>query len=403
MAFGKKINQRKLNKKNHIIDLFRKNEMLSKVQAKELSGYSMDTIISVFKIIVDENIIFPVEGKQKLKGRKATFYSLDNNTSLYLGLTFNQAGLYSSIVSFSNKVIKNYNMAFKPGITKEVFLQNLKDHINEILEENSSIKKNIKTIAVAIPGDIDLQTGILNSYVFMPFISKLNFKRIINDIVPDLEVHIYHNIHSMTSYLLHHSEMIEKMERVLFVSARSGAANGMIFKNQIVTGHGELGHVKVVDDNITCVCGRKGCLDNYFSQKEFIKLLSKYSGKDYLDPSNDLNDSTTALNKLTELYNNGNGEIKEEFNRRLLMFTSALLDLINLTVPDMVVLSGELLSIYGDPIKQINKIIDENFKSTGFIPHLAKTKIIYENYGTEIASLGACYDVIRKEWGYSLD
>ena len=105
MAFGEKIDQRKRSKRNHIIDIFRKHEVLSKVQARELSGYSMDTIISVFNSIIDENIISPVEGKQKQKGRKASFYSLNDTKKLYIGLTFNQSGFYSSLVSFSNKVL----------------------------------------------------------------------------------------------------------------------------------------------------------------------------------------------------------------------------------------------------------------------------------------------------------
>ena len=35
--------------------------------------------------------------------------------------------------------------------------------------------------------------------------------------------------------------------------------------------------------------------------------------------------------------------------------------------------------------------------------HLSKTKLVYEDFGTEIASLGACYDLIRIDWGYTLD
>ena len=128
MAFGEKIDQRKLNKRNHIIDIFRKHEVLSKIQAKEFSAYSMDTIISVFNSLIKDKIIYPVEGEQKSKGRKASFYTLKDSRQLYIGLTFNQSGLYSSLVSFSHRIISKNTTTFKPGISKDLFLENLRNN-----------------------------------------------------------------------------------------------------------------------------------------------------------------------------------------------------------------------------------------------------------------------------------
>ncbi|MDP3176308.1 MAG: hypothetical protein Q8M76_00305, partial [Spirochaetaceae bacterium] len=59
MAFGLLIDRRKLNKRNHVVDVFRSQGSLSKVRAREACGYSMDTLINVFDGLQEDGYILP--------------------------------------------------------------------------------------------------------------------------------------------------------------------------------------------------------------------------------------------------------------------------------------------------------------------------------------------------------
>ncbi len=399
MAYGYNINQRKINKRNHIIDIFRENGALSKVRAKELSGYSMDTIISVFNSLIDEKILIPAEGEQKAKGRKAAFFTLNSKKRLYLGITFNQSGIYSSIMSFSHEILENISTPLKLGISKDEFLDAFTGHLKQVFNANPDLPGALSSIGCSIPGDIDLKTGILHTYVFMPFLKELNFREILNSLSPHVPVTIDHNIRSMSSYLLTDMKILEKYKRILFISARSGTANSLIYKGEIVTEHGELGHIRVSDNNVQCPCGRYGCLDCYFSYHSFMELLSNIQGIEQMGGNGQGNDYP-GLDILREMYSRKVPAVVDFLEERISFFSKALLDGINITAPDLVLLSGDLFRIYGDPVNRIKTTVSSMFPSTGAITHFANTEIQFIDLGTEIASFGVCYDMIRNDFSY---
>jgi len=401
MAFGRNIDQRKANKKNHIVDLFRQHTFLSKATARNYSRYSMDTIISVFNDLIKNKIIMPVEGEQKTKGRRAIFYTLNNDKWHYLGITFNQTGIYSAIISFSNIIKDKHYTALKLGISKNEFLTALISHIKSILSRNKLYEKSVLSFGFSIPGDIDLKTGILHSYTFMPFLKDVNFHEIIQSNFPKIKITIEHNIHSMTSYLLREKELISSYTKILFISARSGTGSGYINKGVIVTAHGEFGHIRVTDEDKPCICGRNGCLDCFFSYHGFIEILKQHSGKS--DFITSLEEELSGISILSEYYRKEKNEIAMELDHRLDYFSMALLDVINVMVPDLVILTGDLFKVFNDPVEAVTKSIRRCYKDTGFVANYHNTSIQYKELSTEIASIGICFEMIKNDWDYSVE
>lgn len=399
MAHGISIEQRKTNKRNHIIDLFRQHKVLSKADARKYSRYSMDTVISIFNGLIAEQIIVSADGEQKSKGRKAVFFSLNLEKWHYLGITFNQNGIFSLLMSFSNDVKEKHSTEVPFGIEKESFTQEFIGHIKSILGRNRTYEKSLLAIGCSIPGDIDLHTGVLHSYTLMPYLKDLNFKEILENGYSKTKIVIEHNIFSMSSYLLRQKELIQSYSRILFVSARSGTASGYIFNGMIVTGHGEFGHIQVSDEDVRCICGRAGCLDCYFSYMGFLDILK--SKKDVDVNIEDSMFDLPGLDRLRQYYQKGNNAIAKELGRRLYYFSNALLDAINATVPDLVILSGDLFKVFGDPVSEIKAKIDEFYQNVGYVTHYEKVKMMFLDMGTEIASLGICMEMIRKDWDYT--
>lgn len=400
MAYGYNIDQRKINKRNHIVDLFRRHQVLSKARAKELSGYSMDTVISIFNNLSDETIIMPAEGEQKAKGRKAEFYCLQDHKCCYLGIAFNQSGIYSSLVSFSGKLLDATSTPLDPGISKEDFLERFTGHIRSCLERQQSAAAGIRTVGCSVPGDVDLKSGVLRSYAFMPSLQQVNLREAIESVVPGVQVILDHNIRSMTAYVLKEIEPDRKFDRVLFVSARAGATHGFIYKSDIVTDHGQMGHIRVSNEPVLCSCGRTGCLDAFFSYRSFLTSLARYEGRDPQSALRDMDGGRAELQKLAALYRDNVTPVREDLNTRLSYFISALMDLVNATRPDLVVLSGELLSVYGDPLEAINEVIRREYQDHDALHRFRNAQIVYRDFGTEIASTGVCHEIIRREWGY---
>lgn len=397
MAFGSRIDQRKKNKRNHVVDLFRRNGLLSKIQARTLSGYSMNTILTIFDSLIAEDLIFEGRGEQKPMGRKATFFSLNERKNVYLGITFNQTGIYSALMSFSFRILHTHFTPLSVTLSRNDFAESLKNHIETLFEKEQMLRSSCVAVGIAVPGDIDFESGILRSYTLIPKLNGMNFRKLLEGVLPKQRIYINHNIRGMVSYFLLDRELIEQNETILYVSARSATANGIIHRGAVVTAHGEFGHVHVTDDGRQCICGRTGCLDEYFSFNSFKEFLCE-KVPNLAPPEGGLTEN--MMDALARAYAEGKAEVREEFDARLSRFTHALIDLINLTVPDVVILSGELLKIYGDPIAAITRIVKENYRDSGYVPHYSRAKLIFKDLGTDIAAQGICRQMIDDDWGY---
>ncbi len=396
MAFGYNIHRRKTNKKNHIVSLFRQHGILSKAQTKKLSGYSMDTVLSIFSTLLEENMIIEADGAQKTKGRKAQYYSLNDKKSVYIGITFSQLGIYSTIMSFSSRIIGSLYTSLDSITTAEEFIEELKNHINQLISGKELIH-NIAGFGCSVPGDINTATGILKSYMYLPFLQDFNFFEFFSALFPETRVHLGHNITGMISYLMHDNLLLRENETVLFISARSGLANGIVHDKNIVTSRGEFSHISVSDNGPECSCGRKGCLDVYFSFEKFMNILYKTSSRKTTPHTNS---EIEDLEKLSYAYKTGDQNICDELDKALAYFAHALLDMVNVIAPDLVILSGELLKVYGDPVPKICSVIECCFADTGVISNFKKTHIEFIDIGTEIASRGICYTMLHKDWDF---
>ncbi len=392
MAHGDKIDRRKVNKRNHIIDLFRRFGPLSKARAKDLSHYSMDTIISIFNSLAKDELVVPAQGEQKNRGRKALFYDLDHNKHLYLGTTFNASGIFSCVVSFSRKVTEQFTTRFTHPIMKDEFIDEFTSHVKSIISKYADSDRHISAIGCSIPGDLDFYTGILKSYTFIPSLENIDFKELVSEIAPTTPIVTDHNVKSMTKYLLDDSSLTNEHETILFISARSGAASGLIHNRKVVTDRGEFGHIKVSDEEVECICGRSGCLDLFFSYDSFLKIAP--------EPTESKPNAPAGLDFLAQKYREGNYDITRELDRRLYFFTIALLNVINVIAPDLVILTGGLFKIFGDPIMKVKKIVNEHFKDGGFINHFKNAEFTFMDIGPEIAPIGICYGMIWDDWGY---
>ncbi len=392
MAYGVNIDLRKANKRKLVIDLFRRNDYLSKIQAKKLSGYSMDTVLAIFDGLIREDLIVPTSGEQKPKGRKAVFYRLNGEKLHYMGITFNQSRIVSTLVDFSNRVHDTASTDLALGMGRDEFLSAFRTHLKKFAAKHESLAGSIAHVGCSVPGDVDAETGVLRSYLLMPALKDLNFRDIVLECFPGREVGIEHNIRSMISWFLCSSDLARKYRKILFVSARSGAACGIIHRGEIVTDRGEMGHVRVSDEARRCACGRSGCLDLYFSHRSLSDAIGEMGGQE--------KKAGLDLPEIASLYASDTAGVRALMDGRLGYFAQALLDALNLAEPDLVVLSGELLESYGDPVERIRAAMDRDLADRGTVENLANARMVFLRMGTEIAAIGVCYHLINRDWGY---
>ncbi len=395
MAFGQLIDQRKLNKRNHVVALLRDHGPLSKARVRQLSGYSMDTLISLFKWLEDEGYVLPLRQPAspdetiRSKGRPAELYALSGERELYLGITFNQSGIFSALVSFSGAVL-DVSRDELPILEDQASLEAaFVSHLLGFLLRNSQRIPRIRRIGLALPGQHDPEKGILLHYGLMPFLKDLDLGRLIRRHLAGLPLACRHNVAGLARQLLSDGSLGKDYQRILYVSARAGAAHALIQDGRILLDEGEMGHIRVPSSEMRCECGRIGCLDTVFSARELRRLL----------PGRSREDIASSLRQDAE---NGGGETLRLIEPAYKAFCEALLDICAAFSPDLVVVSGELFSILSEPIAMIRSWIG------GMIdldrpPSWLPREFLYRSSGAEAAAIGLCYSLIEEDWAWKAD
>ncbi|MDA8409039.1 MAG: ROK family protein [Treponema sp.] len=424
MAFGQLIDQRKLNKRNHVVDMFREHGALSKARVRQLSGYSMDTLIGIFKSLEDEGYVRalgageepPIRDQQgscrepeattaiearpatagteagatgRAKGRPPEFYCLDDERDIYLGTTFNQSGIYSVLVGFSGLLLDTRTDELQ-GIDDQVrFEAAFVRHFLAFLSANSRRIPRIRRVGLALPGQHDAEKGILFHYSLMPFLKDFDLGALVRRHLSDIPLTCRHNVAGLARCILKERELVACHDRILYVSARAGAAHALIQEGKILLDNGEMGHIRVSSSNRRCECGRKGCLDTVFSAKAFRSLLPKWP-------------PATLADDLAKEKLEGGGRLRNLIEPGYQAFSEALLDLSAAFSPDLLVLSGEMLAILPDPVAWIRDWMSEMI-NLDHPPSWFPKDILFRPMGSEAAAIGLCHALIEEDWMWQAD
>ncbi len=399
MAFGQLIDQRKQNKRNHVVELFRLYGPLSKARVRQLSGYSMDTLISLFKSLEDEGYIQALKEKPedskglptteaRNKGRPAELYQVVAVKELYLGITFNQTGIWATLVGLDGRELVTSYAELPHLLDQADFIRFFRGHVAGFLENNQALVAAIKQAGLALPGRIDTEQGILLRYPLMPCLQDLNLVPVVRELVGEMPFSVQHNIAGFAAALLKDPDTAGLGRRILYVSARSGTAHALIQDGKLLIDDGEMGHLAVPCLDRICQCGRTGCLDTIFSAAAFHELFpgQTWAGIAAAISHGDLKGQ----------------QVRERIEPAFEALTEVLLNLSAAFSPDAIVLSGELFSCLPEAETWISGHLCSHYEQ-GRLPGWVPATIRYLPSGVVGAAVGLCRSIMDEAWAWQAD
>ena len=229
---------------------------------------------------------------------------------------------------------------FKKIHQKTVFpddksITHLTKFISEYIEEND-LQEKVKAISIAIPATISKDCTIV-----LQAPSLLGFDNL--DIVTPLEsyfgvkVYLLKDVWTAALYDLDKND-IETDGFIIAGYIGTGIGNVLLFNGEIYKGYngvsGELGHIPLFGDTLSCGCGNQGCIENYAGGKYLAKLAQ--------EKHIDINYLFSELNS-------------EEIDRYLNYIAIAIATEINIIDPSYVLLGGGVLSMLDFPMNLLEE------------------------------------------------
>lgn len=218
--------------------------------------------------------------------------------------------------------------------------------INTIVEsakdcyQTAESRKEISTIALVVPGTVDVENGIIIKAPNLPALNNFNISEILEG---ELNLTcILENDANAAAIGENWLGASRDFESSICVTLGTGVGGGIIIDGKVLRGidgtAAEIGHICVEPFGAPCGCGSRGCFEQYASASAVVRLArelaEKYPGSVLKQAS-----SLIALD-IYEAAKTGDKLALEVFHLQGFYLGIALAGLINVLNPEVIVIGG---------------------------------------------------------------
>lgn len=352
---------------------------------------SIPKVTTLVATLIAEGIVKDFGKVGSTGGRKPNVYGLVPDSGFFLGVDVKHNHINIGLIDLQKTTIKiTRHIPYQLNNDKDA-LYELCRLIKEFIHNTSIPKHKILGLGINLTGRINHATGY--SYSFFNF-----YEDPLSTIIEkELGIKtLLENDSRAMAYGEFSAGVVKEEEDVLFLNLDYGIGMGIMLNKKLYYGKsgfaGELGHVPLLDNEIICQCGKKGCLETEASGQGLIRMfkasveagsttiidkkrLDQLQVKDIIGAAN--NDDVLSIELLAKM-----GEI---LGRGIAM-------LINIFNPELIVLGG-ILAETGEyiqlPIKSaVNKY------SLSLMNNDTKLKL--SKLGEEAGVIGSCLLIRNK-------
>ncbi|MCR5002544.1 MAG: ROK family glucokinase [Lachnospiraceae bacterium] len=252
-----------------------------------------------------------------------------------IGGTTVKLGLFTP----GGEVVKKWEIPTRKEDKGSHILPDIADSIKAEMEERNLDRDNIIGIGVGAPGPVD-KDGIIYKAVNLGW-GVLNIKQELNKLT-NLPVRAGNDANVAAL-----GEMWkgggEGFKDLVVVTLGTGVGGGVIIDGKVVAGYngggGEIGHIHIEDnEEETCGCGNRGCLEQYTSATGVVRLANRRLKKD--NTNSVLRKEEVTAKTVFDAVKAGDPlavEIAEEFGRYLGKGLACIAGVVN---PEVFVIGG---------------------------------------------------------------
>jgi len=344
-----------------------------------------------------EGIIKEIGYESSKRGRRKVLLDINRDAGRVVTLDFNSnrilglgADLKLGICYRSRRIIPNYS-------GKDEIIKIMKDILHEIIESPPVKIAPVLGIGIADPGIVNENTGISILTTQMKGWENVPIKDIMES-----EFGYPSFLESDTRCRLiaeKHLGAGKMKNDILMVELSSGIGAGMMSEGKLFRGSrgsaGELGHMMILENGPYCNCGSRGCLEAIASSRAITRKLQeaiKSGATSSLSKVSHGDISKIDINMISQAAEDGDKlslQIIEEAGR---FIGEAIANAINLLNPEIVILTGDLLS-FGDYI--LNPI-EGMVRRQALSYNTKDVRIVLAEVGEEAAAIGMAAVVLDK-------
>lgn len=348
---------------------------------------SVPTVTKFLGELIDEGVVYDYGKQSNVGGRQPNIYGLNPNAGYFIGVELRKDTVRMAIINFKAQTVANCEEQYVVSGDSLDSVERLCNVIRSFIVRQKLPKDKILAIGVSVSGRVNPETGYSYSYFFVeeqPLVMLLEERL-------GYRVYIENDTRAAT-YGEYMSGAGGNEKTVLYINASWGLGLGMILDGKLFYGKsgfsGEFGHFPLLDNEVICRCGKRGCLETGASGSAVHRIFLEKLGEGRISMLSDkfrsgepitLDDILAAVLKEDVLAI----EIMESVGHTL---GKALAGVINMFNPELIILGGTLASTRDYLMLPVKSAI--NKYSLRMVSK--DTEIRFSKLGENAGVMGAC-------------
>lgn len=243
-------------------------------------GISLPTVNSLLTDLIQGGQLIKQGRAESQGGRKPDLYRLGSDSFYVLSLDISKFSIRAAIYDSSNKAVTETG-TFKITLNNEKStFDKISDFMETYMQESGIANDKIIAIGMSMPGLVDSVNGINHTYL------KFGKKTLVENFEArfDKKVFIENDARAMTLAEFKFSQD-QKYNNVLGIFVGWGIGLGIIIDGKLYRGGagfaGEFSHSPIFESReISCTCGKKGCLEAVASGTAMVRMAEDAITKD---------------------------------------------------------------------------------------------------------------------------
>lgn len=370
----------KNNNKKSIIKLLAQDRELTKLEISRKLDISVPTVTTIVGELLEEGIVVEAGMATSTGGRKPVIIRFLPQSRYSIGIDLEKNYIRAAITDLDGKILEE-NKIFLRSVNEIVILDNIKNLVEDLINEKEGIREKTLGIGISLPGTVnedELKLEVAPNFK----LKNLCFK----ELQTYFNIPVYIENEANAGALAESNLGIAKnLNNLIYISITEGIGGGIIINERIYKGKsrraGEIGHMTIYKGGRQCSCGKKGCFETYASNRALIN--------DY----NELCDNRAlSIREIIEKYKENDASAIRVMERYLEDLAEGIGNLIFIFNPNYIVIGGEI-SKYSKIFQ--DKLVEIIFNNNEFYKK-EDVEILFSTFGEDSNILGAALIPIFK-------
>lgn len=322
---------------------------VSRVQVARRTGLSAATISAITNDLITSNLIFEKEEGDSSGGRRPILLALNPKGGFVIGIKLTEDHLSAALTDLEATLLASLTIPLT-GSQLETILDSIGQLVYVLLKEQQIPQHQFLGVGIGLAGIVDASRGLLcQSPIFgwknVPIADRLRERL-------GVPIYIDNDVNTLTMTELWFGRG-QGVDHFLTATVGRGVGLGIVIDGKLYQGYsggaGELGHIVIDPEGAECACGKRGCLETFVAEPHLIRLANQEYTR--LGMSVEVKD----IMELLECVSQGDLVARGVLVRAGEIFGESLANLINILVPQLIIISGEGVragELFFDPMRQ---------------------------------------------------